>query len=242
MKFDNENGNNRPIEAKIVRTATMVTLLGAGELDFAELDAALRRAPGLVAADGGAGTALALGRMPDAVIGDFDSLSEGDIGRISADRLHRLADQNSTDFDKAVRAIDAPGIIAVGFTGERIDHELAAYHTLAAYRDTPCILLGRRDIVFAAPPHLQIKLEAGARVSLFPMAQVTGRSTGLRWPINGLEFAPDRRIGTSNEMKGTELVLEFDQPGMLVILPKRFLDAVIQALVEFPLPSAAPSV
>jgi len=30
------------------------------------------------------------------------------------------------------------------------------------------------------------------------MAAVQGRSGGLRWPIDGLPFAPDGRIGTSN--------------------------------------------
>ncbi|MFT6103787.1 MAG: thiamine pyrophosphokinase, partial [Paracoccaceae bacterium] len=54
-------------------------------------------------------------------------------------------------------------------------------------------------------------------------------STGLRWPISGLEFEPGGLIGTSNSANGP-VGLEFDQPGMLVILPKAFLPCVLDAL------------
>lgn len=236
MKFDNENGNNRLIEANIVMSATMVTLLGGGELFSAELDAALARAPRLVAADGGAKAALDAGKLPDAVIGDLDSFPPDVAAQIPSDRVYHIPEQETSDFDKALRSIEARLVIAVGFTGQRLDHELTAFHTLVARRSPPCILLGARDIIFAAPARLKMTLQDGARVSLFPMARVQGRSKGLRWPIEGLTFAPGERIGTSNKMTGPELDLSFDHPGMLVILPKRFLDVAIAAMTEFALP------
>ena len=242
MKFDSKNGNNGLNEAMIVNAATMVTILGAGELDSADLSAALSRAPVLVAADGGAGSALAAGMVPDAVIGDLDSLSPAARAAIDAVRIHAIDEQESTDFEKALRSVSAPGVIAVGFTGARLDHELAAFNALLKRPDFPCVLMGKRDIVFAAPRQFSLTLEPGARVSLFPMAPVTGRSTGLRWPIDGLQFAPDTRIGTSNRAETAEISLSFEGPGMLVILPKRFLDAVIRAVVEIPLPSGAAKV
>ena len=63
---------------------------------------------------------------------------------------------------------------------------------------------------------------------------VTGRSAGLRWPIEGLHLAPDGRIGTSNEALGP-VHLEFDAPGMLVILPRAAL-AVATAFLRRPVP------
>ena len=242
MKFNDENGNNGPNEAMIVRTATMVTILGGGECDVTDLSAALSRAPVLVAADGGAGAALAAGHVPDAVIGDLDSLRPADRAALDPARIHAIAEQNSTDFDKALRSVEAPGAIAVGFTGARLDHELAVYHTLVVRRRPPCVLLGSRDIIFAAPPELSLDLDPGSRVSLFPMAPVTGRSTGLRWPIDGIAFAPDRRIGTSNMAVAGKVTIRFDAPGMLVILPKRFLDVAIRAVTEIPLPSPSAKV
>ena len=74
----------------IVDAKAPVTLVAGGPLRRAELRAALARAPHLVAADGGADRALALGVEPVAVIGDLDSLSDAARLRL-AQRLERGA-------------------------------------------------------------------------------------------------------------------------------------------------------
>jgi thiamine pyrophosphokinase len=109
---------------------------------------ALRRAPVLVAADGGADRALAAGHVPVAVIGDFDSLSAEARRRIPPDRQHRIAEQETTDFDKALRSIAAPFVLALGFAGARIDHSLAVFNTLLRHPGRVCIVLGAEDAVF----------------------------------------------------------------------------------------------
>ena len=94
----------------------------------------------------------------------------------------------------------------------------------------PCVLLGAEEVILAAPASgLALPLAAGEVVSLFPLSPVRGRSTGLRWPIDGLDMAPDGRVGTSNRAEGP-VTLEVDGPGMLVILPRHCLDLVIRAL------------
>ncbi|MEM9320333.1 MAG: thiamine diphosphokinase [Pseudomonadota bacterium] len=228
----------------IVEAATLVTLLGGGELGSADLGLALKRAPTLVAADGGAVAALRAGRMPDAVIGDLDSLPDDARSAIADQSIFHLPEQDTTDFDKALRAISAPGVIAVGCMGGRLDHELAAFHSMISPPVPPCILLGQRDVIFSAPAqaNLELALDPGARVSLFPMLPVHGQSTGLRWPIEGLDFAPDRRIGTSNEATDGAVKLRFGSAGMLVILPRRYLDAAIAGRFGFPLSSDAAKV
>jgi thiamine pyrophosphokinase len=124
-----------------------------------------------------------------------------------------------------------PLVLAVGFTGARLDHELAVFHTLVARPGQSCIVIGERDIVFhRAAPAAAMDLAAGTRVSLFPMAAVTGRSTGLRWPIDGLAFHPAQRIGTSNMATGGRSRSRPDAPGLLVILPRDDLGAAIAAL------------
>lgn len=213
----------------IVQCFDPVALIGGGYLGKRDLDLVLKRSTMLVAADGGATAALRAGIVPDAVIGDFDSLPPSDAARIPQDRLHLVSEQDSTDFDKALSAIDAPLVLAVGFLGARVDHQLAALTTLAVNAFRPCILIGSEEIIFHAPPRLELALSAGDVVSLFPMAPVTGCSTGLEWPIDGLVFAPDQRVGTSNRATGV-VTLDMDKPGMLVIVPRSALDIVIQAL------------
>jgi thiamine pyrophosphokinase len=207
-----------------------VTLLGGGTLGAGDLALALSLAPRLVAADGGAARALAEGHMPEAVYGDMDSLGPEAMARIPAERLHVIAEQETTDFDKALRHVVAPVILAVGFTGARIDHELAVYHVLATRPDARCIVLGVADIVLHAPPRLRLDLPAQTRVSIFPLAPVTGRSRGLDWPIDGLRLDPLGRIGTSNRSTGAQVELCFDAPGALVILPRDHLASVRDAV------------
>ena len=205
-----------------------VTLVGGGALSAAELRSALRRAPPLVAADGGADRALALGAMPDIVMGDLDSLGPDARARIGADRIHHIPEQDSTDFTKCLRRIDAGFVLAVGFLGGRLDHGLAALTSLAAEARMPVILIGAEDIVFLAPPALDLSLAAGTRVSLWPLGPVRGQSLGLEWPIDGLDFAPGARVGTSNRALGP-VSLRLDGP-MLVMLPPDCLDAALEAL------------
>lgn len=206
-----------------------VTLIGGGDVKLADLKDSLNRAPLLVAADGGAAAALDAGVVPLAVIGDFDSLTPDVRARIPKDRLFPIREQNSTDFDKALRSIDAPLVLAVGFLGGRVDHQLAALSTLVRQVDRPCILIGAHEVIFHVPPRLTLPLTAGDIVSLFPMAQVSGASQGLEWPIDGIEMAPDGMIGTSNRALGL-VQIEVAGPGLLMMVPRAALAAVMRAI------------
>ncbi|MFP4404327.1 thiamine diphosphokinase [Rhodosalinus sp.] len=219
------------IVSRIIDSADPVTLVGAGAAGDGDLHEAISHAPRLVAADGGARHALAKGLMPEAVIGDFDSLDNVTRAAIPADRLHRVAEQQTTDFDKALRHIAAPLVLGVGFLGERLDHLLAAQTVLLRRPERRCLLLGRGDLVFLCPPRLLLDLPEGSRVSLYPMAPVTGRSEGLHWPIDGIGFAPGGMIGTSNRVAGDKVLIEMEAPLMLVILPRAALGAAVRSLV-----------
>ena len=220
----------------IVQSEQGITLAGGGPFGRRDLALCLARAPVPVAADGGADALLRFGVMPRAVIGDFDSLTPQGRAGIPLENQHPMAEQATTDFDKALRSVAAPFVLALGFAGARLDHGLAAMNTLVCRADRRCILIGPKDLAFAAPPRLVLALAAGDPLSLFPLARVTGRSTGLDWPIDGLVFTPAGQIGTSNRVATGPVRLEFDGAGMLVILPRRRLDAAIRALRSAPLP------
>ena len=220
------------VESVVIVQAEMpIGLFGGGEITSEDVSLVLNRVKSAVAADGGAAALIDSGRIPDAVIGDFDSLSSSHRAQIPADRLHPISEQNSTDFDKALRNVSAPVVLAAGFLGARVDHQLVAFNTLVRLQDRPCILLGAREVVFHAPPQIRLELTAGDTVSLFPLRRVTGRSDGLEWPINDLVLEPDGRVGTSNRALGA-LALEVDAPGLLAILPRSALDQVMQAFLS----------
>jgi len=207
-----------------------VTLIGAGEACHNVITECLIHAKNVVAADGGARIALSAGVIPDAVIGDFDSISAADMAQIPADRLFRIPEQDSTDFDKCLARIKAPLILAAGFLGARSDHALAAFNTLVRAQ-AMVILVGPHDVAL----HLRggrrycFNLVDGARVSLFPMMPVCGTSNGLAWPIDGIQFAPGGRIGTSNRADGP-VEIAMDGDGMIALFDFSDLRRVLTAL------------
>ncbi|MFV1496504.1 thiamine diphosphokinase [Phaeobacter sp. JH20_02] len=213
----------------IVERFEPVTLVGAGAVDPGDLEAALALAPVLVAADGGAAHVLAAGHRPVAVIGDLDSLSADVQAQLAPGTLHHVAEQTTTDFDKALRAISAPVVLGVGFLGGRIDHQLAGFNTLMQPHPSPCVLLGPQEVVFHLRGEIALPLVAGEVVSLFPMQRVSGWSEGLEWPIEGLQLDPMARVGTSNRATGP-VRIRADGPGLLVILPRARLGVVVGAL------------
>lgn len=214
----------------IVHSDQTVCLVGSGQVSAQTFSQISALCPILVAADGAAQAALDFGRVPDAVIGDFDSFPADLRSRIPADRLHTVPEQITTDFEKCLTHIDAPLILGVGFSGARLDHELACYNAIARHPDRSCILVGDHDLCFHAPPFLDLPVAPGTRVSLFPLTEITGRSEGLEWPLDGIVLSPVGRIGTSNTAQGQGVRVWMDRPGMLVILPAECLDVASAAL------------
>jgi len=217
----------------LLTTTLPVLLVGGGPVDAAGLHRLAGRCAHLVAADGGARACLAAGLMPDLVIGDFDSIDAVTRAAIPAGRLHRIAEQDSTDFYKCLSRIDASLVLATGFAGGRMDHLLAVFNTLSGLPARRCIVVGTEDLCLLAPPELRLDVAPGTTVSLFPMGRVTGTSRGLNWPIAGLDFAPDGQIGTSNVATGP-VALSLTRPRMLLLLPADCLDPVIDALAGAP--------
>ncbi|MDR0989165.1 MAG: thiamine diphosphokinase [Prevotellaceae bacterium] len=173
----------------------------------AALDA-MRRAAYTVCCDGGADAYLADGRLPDAIVGDGDSLSAANRIKYAA-LLHCFPDQETNDQTKAVRFLQQQGhrrIVIVGATGKREDHTLGNISLLLEYmhqgvrvemltdygRFIPCC----NTATFATC--------AGQQVSLFNFGARGLRAQGLRYPLR--DFTSWWQ-GTLNEALGTELTV-----------------------------------
>ena len=216
-----------------LRFETAVTLVGAGALERAMVEAALRLAPVLIAADGGADRLAEMRLEPRAVIGDMDSIADPEHWRAGPATFVHLAEQETTDFEKCLYATEAPLYLAVGFTGRRLDHTLAVFHTLLRYPEKRIVLVGEHEVSALAPPGATLRLGVtpGARVSIYPLLPVTAtHSRGLAWPIDGPALAPGERIATSNEASQPVVEVAFDGPGALVMLERDALGSLASAI------------
>jgi len=178
-----------------------ILLAGAGGVDSAFL---ARHAPDkrLVAVDGGLAHLLAAGLVAEMLIGDMDSVDPA-AARTAAEqgcRVLKLADQNSTDLEKALAHCRAPWFAGFGFLDGRFDHALAALHVLVKYHKTHLVLLvGAEDVIAVVSGRLHLELPIGSRLSLWPFAPLSfTRSAGLEWPLDGLCLAAGEQGGTSN--------------------------------------------
>ena len=186
----------------VISDNDITILVGNGACDLTQLSKSPKGK--VIAVDGGLRHVLKAGLTPNAVIGDMDSIELSDLqaaGRNVA--VYKSDDQDTTDFEKALLAIEAPVCLAYGFLGLRVDHTLACLSVLARFTDKhKVILVSADDLVHVTKGPFSMHLSAGARLSLWPITPVKfAASSGLVWPVDGLTLAPDGQVATSNQMK-----------------------------------------
>lgn len=217
---------------QVISYEGLLVIVGGGTVDLDLLRDLYLSGAHLVGADGGAEQIVAAGLRPEAIIGDFDSLGNVDewLGRT---RLLRIAEQDTTDFEKALYSTRAPVTIALGMTGKRFDHTLAALDAVTKYaRDRIIILVDESDIAMALAGPFSFEVEPHERVSVHSLLpQRFKRSTGLKFPLDSVRLAPGERTGTSNEATDGPFRIEPEgraRPWML-ILDRKYLFGVAAA-------------
>jgi thiamine pyrophosphokinase len=217
-----------------LRFTRPLVVVGGGRVDQALLRELAGQGAHLVAADGGAQHILDAGLVPEAVIGDFDSVANPATLPPST-RLIRLSEQETTDFEKVLYSTAAPVTIALGMTGGgRFDHTLAALDAVRRHADERTIILvDEGDLALALTGPFAFTVAADERVSVHPLGPVTfARSEGLLYPLDGLLLAPGIRTGTSNVAVAGPFSItpEPGQAPWLLVLVKRYLLVLIRAL------------
>ncbi|MGM0584012.1 MAG: thiamine diphosphokinase [Pseudomonadota bacterium] len=224
--------HSRGREAEPLVFDTPVLLLGGGPVS-PDLLAELRPLCGaVVAADGGADRLREGPLRPDAIIGDMDSIADLEAWQaMPGVEVVHVTEQETTDLEKCLRLTRAPLYLAAGFLGGRLDHTLAALHALLLHPDRRLLLVGEEDVAFLAPRRWRARLEAGARVSLHPLAPCVGlASHGLAWPLKSLDLEIGRAIGTSNRAERAEVGVDLDRRAAVLMLERRFLPEAIESL------------
>lgn len=186
----------------------------------------LRPGDGLICADGGARTALALGLRPDAVVGDLDSLDEAQQAQLGAMgcrmAVYPVA-KDWTDLELALKLAVEQGaaeIVILGALGGRIDQELANILLLLLPElEVPARIVDERQEMFVARGEATIMGQAGHVVSLIPLGgDVTGIVTeGLLYPLRDEPLLAGPARGISNVMTGEVARVTLKSGALLIV-------------------------
>lgn len=206
-----------------------VIVVASGELD--ERDARwLASVDLLIAADGGAASLDRIGRRPDRLIGDLDSVSADLVERLEAagTRVERHpTDKDASDTELALGAAIAAGgteIVLLGaLGGARLDHEVANLLLIADPElggvDIRLIQGGTTVRVLRGGGRLTLPGADGELVSLLPVGgDATGvTTTGLRWSLADAVLRMGRSRGLSNELVEASASVSLGRGTLLVV-------------------------
>lgn len=165
----------------------------------------------VVCCDGGADSFIERGGVPDAIVGDGDSLSAENRERY-ASIIYYSPDQETNDQTKAVTHLMAKGytnISIIGATGKREDHTLGNIALLVEYMLSGARVKMYTDYGAFIPCKDSHTFDsyAGQAVSVFNVSANGLRSNGLQYPI--YDFTSLWQ-GTLNRATGSEFTIEAD--------------------------------
>ena len=168
----------------------------------------LQNAPFVVCCDGAADRYIATGHVPDAIVGDGDSISAENREKFSH-LLHIISEQESNDQTKAVRHLMERGtrrIAIVGATGRREDHTIGNISLLIEYARTGCDVRSFTDHGVFIPCNgtTTHKCRKGQQVSIFSITARDLSAEGLLYPIYDFN---NWWQGTLNECTGEEFTI-----------------------------------
>lgn len=182
----------------------------------------------VIAADGGFRTCKEAGIVPDLLIGDFDSLAQGDCPADCCPCVKLPVEKDDTDTIAALKEG-----LRRGFTrfelhaalGGDVGHELANLQALLFLREhgAHATLHGQgQRVVAIAPQDGEVMLQTvpGMRVSVFAFgADAHGVcERGLKWELEDADLVQAFPLGVSNEALGTRIRLRVGAGMILVVL------------------------
>ena len=147
----------------------------------------IKEAAYIVCCDGAANDFIERGGIPDAIVGDCDSISEENRVRF-ADILHPDSDQETNDLTKSVRFCVENGkqqIVIIGGTGKREDHTLGNISLLADYTEIANVIMVTDWGIFTPiDSYREFKSYKGEQVSIFSIDQKEHTTHNLAYPVN----------------------------------------------------------
>ena len=169
-------------------------------------------------------------RLPDVVVGDMDSLSQGMKDKYR-DIIVQIDEQEHNDQTKAFRWVldnlsGVGSIYILGATGEREDHTIGNISLLMEYARTYDLdamgitleMVSDHSTMFAITDTYEMECGEGRKVSIFsPDNSLRIKSEGLEWPTDGVVF-DNWWKATLNRAGQDKVRLEFSHASIALIM------------------------
>ncbi|MCD7882927.1 MAG: thiamine diphosphokinase [Lachnospiraceae bacterium] len=201
---------------------TKCFIVGAGEFDGFLAGAAPGTGDLLIAADGGYQYLQKLGRKPDVLLGDFDSL---EVVPEHEYLIRHSPIKDDTDMALAVAYAQKEGyrtFFLYGGLGGRLDHTLANVQLLTGMSKEGLegYLIGSGSVITAVTDgELSFSESASGMISVFCMgANASGvYERGLKYSLEDAVLTCDRALGVSNEFTGVKSSIAVRSGTLLVM-------------------------
>ncbi|KAF1084253.1 Thiamine pyrophosphokinase [Sporotomaculum syntrophicum] len=206
-----------------------VILTGGTVANAQWLAGMLAQADRLICVDSGAEHAAALGFVPQAIVGDMDSVDRSvltNFRRQGVEIKEYPTEKNDTDtaLGLAAALAYAPDeVIILGATGTRFDHTLANVHLLRValeHHVSARIINEYNEISLVAPQ--QPGLVEGLPGDVFSLLPLTEKVIGVcvqgaYWPLQNAVFTIGNPYGVSNRLAGDVASITIASGLMLLI-------------------------
>ena len=183
----------------------------------------------VVAADSGYAHAIAMGFVPNELVGDMDSITAVDLtdARDSNTLISQFsADKDLTDTEIAIASAlerQSSHITVVSGGGDRFDHVLAMAHSLASCARTveTTLLIGTARVSYATYTNeFRMNTQPGSIVSLIPIGgSTTVTTTGLQWELTNSTLQSFASRGVSNIATGESITISVTDGSLAIIEP-----------------------
>ena len=184
----------------------------------------------IICADGGAAHAKRFGVKPHILLGDFDSISAGDLEYFKqqgSEVMEFPAEKDMTDTELAVDIAVRRGsrhIVILGGIGTRLDHSLANILLLRKMWEMGVsgTIADEYNEITLITDRITITREEGVRVSLIPLSdEVKGVTTkGLYYPLYSATIKQGSSWGISNEFSEETAEVTLTE-GLLLVVRSR---------------------
>ena len=182
----------------------------------------------VIAADGGADLALAMGRSIDVLVGDMDSITEVALAKARRDGVRLVehpVDKDETDLELAlsIAVAAAPHVHVVAAAGGRLDHALVNVAVIASPRWASATVeatIGDHQVL-VVHDECTIDGSVGDIVSLVPMGgPARGVTTrGLHYELDAETLDPLAGRGVSNLILAPPASVRVQEGVLVVIRP-----------------------